>query len=263
MKANTISILCLIACFWGCSSLSPAKVETKSFETPLDSLYLQCSDLKGVGMFEIGMSWESVMNSKTLDIDSWHKKPNWYSGHWGVHNFDMEKWLISNHPEIKQFSVDVTSSVFSKKYTLGDIEFDKLDLAFLNDKLVAAYFEFGYLTKKTEIKNHYLQKYGEGVGSFYSSRWSNGLTGDNFSCDDTVWEKREWKNEKVTLRYVYDYRMQSYPKKQNREGLYWHDEYYIVFNENDFKVFEDSLTNAKNEFKSKKSDEHTNSLNSL
>ena len=263
MKGFAISFLFIVTYICGCTFASTPKVVTETYDTPLDSLYLQCADLKGVGMFEIGMPWNSVMKSKTLGIESWYREPHWYNGHWGVSDFDMEKWIISKHPEIKQYSVNVTSSVISKKYMLGDIEFNKLDLAFLNDKLVAAYFEFGYDTKKSDIKNHYLQKYGKGIGSYYSSTWDNGLRGDNYACDDTVRESREWKNEKVTLRFVYDYRFQAFPKSDNRRGLYWNDEYYIVFNEDGLTKFEEILKKAKEEYKSKKDDEHSNSLNSL
>lgn len=257
-------LLCSITCFVGCTFTNNVpKVETRTYDTPLDSLYQRCSDLKGIGMFEMGMSWKSVVNSKALRISSWDKKPNWYNGHWGVSDFEMQTWLISKHPEIKQFCVEVRSDVLSKKYTLGDIEFWELDLAFLNDKLVAAYYEFKLDANKTEIKNHYIQKYGEGIGNYYSSVWNNGLSGDNYACDYTTKDIHQWKNERVTLKFTYDYRLLAYPKRENKRGLYWDNEYYIVYDEVGLAAFEEAWNKAKDEYKGEKSEEHANSLNSL
>lgn len=263
MKRHAVLLIVCISFICGCNSYQPTQVETKTYDTPLDSMYAQCSDLKGIGMFEIGMPWSAVINSKTLKISSWDKNAHWYNGHWGVKDFEMQKWLISKHPEIKQYNVEVTSDVFSKKYALGDIEFNALDLAFYKDKLVAAYFVFGYNTNKQEILNNYIKRYGEGIGEYYSSRWSNGLLGDDYACDITVRDNRQWKNEKVTLQFTHDERHLSYPKKENKRGAYWDDEYYIVFNEDGLKTFEELFKKAKEEYKNKKDDEHSNALNSL
>lgn len=264
MKRSIIILLAIsIACLCGCSFNTPPKVETKSYNTPSDSMYLQCSDLKGIGMFEMGMSWNAVMNSKTLRIDSWHKRANWYNGNWGVHDFEIEKWLINNYPAIKQFNVEVSSDVFAKKYSLGDIEFRRLDLAFLNDKLVAAYFEFSSDKNVQEALNHYIEKYGEGVGEFYSSHWSNGLSGDDYACDVTEKDSRKWENEIIALQYVYDYRLLSYPKRDNKRGLYWHDNHFIVYDKQGYPVFEEQLKKAKEDFKNKQDKAHSDALNSL
>ena len=214
-------------------------------------------------MFEIGMPWNTVMNSKTLNIDSWHKKANWYNGHWGVQDFELEKWLNTKYPSIKQFNVEVRSDVFANKYSLGDIEFRNLDLAFYNDKLVAVFFELDYDTDEQEVLNHYIEKYGEGIGEYYSSKWTNGLTSDDFACDITIKDKRQWKNESVTLQYTLDERHLAYPKKENKRGLYWKNEYFIVFNEQGLSAFEDTLHNAKEEYKGIQQQNHKDALNSL
>ena len=212
-------------------------------------------------MFELGMSWNSVINSTTLKLESWEKRTNWYSGYWGVQDSEMKNWLNDKHPEIKQFKVNVLTGY--PTYKLGDIEFSELDLAFYNNKLVAVYYEFGYNVNDTEILNHYIQKYGEGIGSYYSSYWSNGLSGDDYACDITINDIRQWKNEKVTLQYTHDERHLSYPKKDNKRGLYLNDEYYLVYDEVGYAAFEKTLNKAKEEYKEKKNDEHSQSLNSL
>ena len=263
MKRLIILLLVGFICFCGCFLNNKPVIVSETYDTPLDSLYQRCSELTGIGMFDIGMSWSSVVNSKELKLNSWDKKTNWYNGHWGVQDFDFEKWLISKHPEIKQFYVNVTTDVLSPKYALGDIEFQSLELAFLNDKLVAAYYVFDYDTNKIEIYNHYIQKYGEGQGSFYSSKWNNHLSGDDYACDITVKENRKWMNERVALEFVHDERLLSYPKKENKQGLYWNNEYYIVYDEEGYKVFENILNEAKEEYKNMKNDEHSSSLNSL
>ncbi len=264
MRQLIAIILGVVACFCGCTISNAPKVVSKTYDTHLDSLYIQCADLKGVGLFEIGMSWNTVMTSKVLSIDPWYRKPSWFNGHWGVSDFEMEKWIIQNHPDIKQFPVEVSYGAFAQKYTLGDIEFKQLDLAFLNDKLVAVYYEFGYDVNKQEIYNHYVQKYGEGIGSYYSSEWNNHSTSlEDFACDNTIKETRQWKNEKVTLQYTHDERHLSYPKRDNKRGMLWNNEYYIVYDEKGFETFERVLEQAKDEYKGKKNDEHSESMNSL
>ncbi len=261
MKHNLLLLLMGVTSLISCIS-NQSNVH-KVYDTPLDSLYLQCADLKGVGMFEIGMPWNAVMSSKTLRIDSWDKRVKWYNGHWGVHDFDMEKWLISNYPAIKQYNVEVSSDVFAKKYTLGDIQFRHLDLAFLNDKLVAAYFEFDSDKSVHEVLNHYIEKYGEGLGEYNSSHWNNGLSGDNYACDITEKDSRKWENESIALQYIYDYRLLSYPKRESKRGLYWHDVYFIVYDKIGYPVFEEQLNTAKEEYKNRQNKAHEDALNSL
>lgn len=177
-----------------CNSLgnAPTIIDEK-FDPTLDSLYIQCKDLKGFGDLLIGkVTYRQVRKDKgiTLSPILFDTYTDFYNGFWGESSSrELANYIEDNATEIKQFQIG--------KYKVGELTIDDVDLAFYRDTLVAISFDCN-----DKLLEHYKSKYGSGKGSNYSYTYSRGEYGEKgyvFECKEK--EDRMWANERVTMKY--------------------------------------------------------------
>ena len=170
------------------------RVTNQIFDPALDSLYVQCKDLKGLGRLHIGKTTlrqvgkdKGLSSGTSIDWDV-----SFVNGFWGLSALsDMEQveYLNKNAKKIKQFKVG--------KYTVGELEIDDVCLAFYRDTLVAISFDCS-----DDILKHYISKYGNGKGSVYRYDLIKGKYGDDDYFAETKYKEiRIWANEKVSIEY--------------------------------------------------------------
>ena len=186
--------LFLVIALISCNNVgnAPTIVDEK-FDPPLDSLYIQCKDLKGLGELRIGkVTYRQVKKDKgiTLPPILFDTFTDFYNGFWGVSSSrELADYIEDNATKIKQFHVG--------KYKVGELTIDDVDLAFYRDTLVAISFDCS-----DNLLEHYKSKYGNGKGSNYRYAYSRGEYGEKgyvFECKED--EDRMWANERVTMKY--------------------------------------------------------------
>lgn len=192
MKKNLF--LFLVIALASCNSVgnAPTVIDEK-FDPTLDSLYIQCKDLKGIGELRIGkVTYRQVKKDKgiTLSPILFDTYTNFYNGFWGESSsMELANYIEDNATKIKQFHVG--------KYKVGELTIDDVDLAFYRDTLVAISFDCS-----DKLLEHYKSKYGNGKGSNYRYTYSRGEYGEKgyvFECKEK--EDRMWANERVTMKY--------------------------------------------------------------
>ena len=172
---------------------APTIVDEK-FDPPLDSLYIQCKDLKGLGELRIGKSTlRQVSKDKGISpYLSLEWDVTFVNGYWGesaLSDMELGRYLNKNAKKIKQFDIG--------KYKVGELEISDVCLAFYRDTLVAISFDCS-----DKLLEHYKSKYGNGKGSNYRYAYSRGEYGEKgyvFECKED--EDRMWANERVTMKY--------------------------------------------------------------
>ena len=194
MLMKKILFLFLVIALASCNSVgnAPTVIDEK-FDPTLDSLYIQCKDLKGIGKLRIGkVTYRQVKKDKgiTLSPILFDTYTNFYNGYWGESSsMEVANYIEDNATKIKQFHVG--------KYKVGELTIDDVDLAFYRDTLVAISFDCSY-----KLLEHYKSKYGNGKGSNYRYTYSRGEYGEKgyvFECKEK--EDRMWANERVTMKY--------------------------------------------------------------
>ena len=187
--------LFLVIALASCNNVgnAPTIVDEK-FDPPLDSLYIQCKDLKGLGELRIGKSTlRQVSKDKGISpYLSLEWDVTFVNGYWGesaLSDMELGRYLNKNAKKIKQFDIG--------KYKVGELEISDVCLAFYRDTLVAISFDCS-----DKLLEHYKSKYGNGKGSNYRYVYSRGEYGEKgyvFECKED--EDRMWANERVTMKY--------------------------------------------------------------
>lgn len=250
--------LSLIIC--SCTNAKQPVIINETYDPQDDSLFLQCSDLKGVGDFIIGRTtFSQVMRSKYYqNAFSLQMHNNFYNGYWGVANkggkMDKASWLEKKAKSIKQFPNPGIS------FKMGDLEFDHFDLAFLNDTLVAIYFK----TDSEKIHDHYIEKYGNGRGTYYSYHL------DNEPCEDRSQlvvtedkeEERTWENTDVRLEYHLSYHFEMGPDVSSVDS-YYNNSWYLLTSKTRYPVFVDEYEKSITKYDEMQAQSNTDILNKL
>ena len=243
--------LCLLSIT---SCTNPPEVINQTFAPEQEDLYTQCSGLKGIGEFVIGeTSYKQALNSKYYR-DSYVFN-NFYNGHWGVHSHDLSDWIEKRAPIIKQ----ITTPIDDVK--IGQIKLTTFDLAFYNNKLAAIYFK----DESGELHEHYIKKYGEGRGTYYSYHQDNEPCNnrDRLIVIDTRKENRVWENEKVELTYSHDYHFEMGPNisEKQRINSYYDNSWYLITSKTLYPKFLEELNKQKAAYDKHRQSEDKESLN--
>lgn len=185
----------LVIALASCNSVgnAPTVIDEK-FDPTLDSLYIQCKDLKGLGKLHIGKSTlRQVSKDKGISpYLSLEWNVSFVNGYWGesaLSDMELGRYLNKNAKKIKQFDIG--------KYKVGELEISDVCLAFYRDTLVAISFDCS-----DKLLEHFKSKYGNGKGSNYRYTYSRGEYGEKgymFECKEK--EDRMWANERVTMKY--------------------------------------------------------------
>lgn len=242
MNKFTFFYILLSACLVICCGEAPEVItENEKYETSDDSLYVQCAELKGLGNLHIDKTvFKHLLKDKSITTYKECIKSDFSGGFWGVrYNYDLSRHLESNK-NIKQ--VQVGSYAFP--YTIGELEFDEMELAFLNDTLVAISIGGDYY----KIEDALVKKYGVGKGHFEFYCKSKGQNGDkNFYIEKRVHRQRVWENESVKFERKYDWDS----KVKNNEHVYSieGDDYCLITSKKNYNRFLQILEDSKKEYK--------------
>lgn len=235
-----------------------ADITDEVYAIPHDSLYVICKDLSGLNDFRIGMTLKQVKATKLYRSQNYIYTDNFsfISGKWKYYDHKACDWIIKNcKGEIKQLH-----PMTSGNFKIGDLEFSKMDLAFLHDTLVAVCF---YPDKQREtVLNHYKEKYGNGNGRYYK------YYKDNEPCRDKEKAKSEgkeieehlWENERVALKYYYYF---TYTTKAYKVDYSYGEHYYLVYDKKRYPVFEDLWKGWEKKYEEHVKNSNESSLNSL
>lgn len=164
------------------------------FAPTQDSLFIQCSKLKGLGTLEIDKTtYRQLKKDAGLSVytSSYLLDSDFYFGKWGCGNHEMSRFL-KNSKSLKQVRIP--------DYKIGDIELEgDIFLAFLDDVLVAISLEDRFY----KIREGIISKYGNGKGHDILYIKSHGVNGDrDFYLEKLEDEVRIWENENVKFEYV-------------------------------------------------------------
>lgn len=211
------------------------------FEPTDEELYAACADLNGLGQYLIGKSTlKSLKADKEFraNNNSYNMDGTFYNGHWG-HEFWEKKphsvGIYDDYEESEYLEKKLKGKIRQihggYSYKIGGLEFDKFDMAFLNDTLVAIWF---YPNDKDEkaVIDHFKEKYGNGRGKEYESKTSYSDTYTNRVDIEHVWE-----NEKVLLKYTKD---EYFTMKNGKSSGYFKKSMFI-YSKNRYQAFEDIL----------------------
>jgi hypothetical protein len=237
------------------------------YEPTDEELFAACADLQGIGQFIIGKTtFKNVLNDKDFknSSSSFDRETNLYNGHWGYDfwktknddissGFDKRKWIEKEAKgRIKQLIPQFSG------IKIGDLDFDKFDMAFLNDTLVAIYF---YPDDKieTDVIDHYKEKYGNGRGHYkYSS--SRVQVGDDVTATTSTDEVRTWANENVALDFNNTEYFHMEPGAKPT-GYYEHS--LLIYSKSRYPVFEELLKSLSKQYDENMQQSKSNTLNTL
>ncbi len=252
------------------SGIKSPEVISEEYNPSMDSLFLQCQDLKGVSQYHVGRTtYKQVVRDKDFrksneyDIYTYlSPTSNFYNGYWGKSKFvginstDKSSWIEKQcKGKIKQLGSPLSG------YKIGDIEFDDFDMAFLNDTLVAVYFK-PKSQFKNDILNHFKEKYGNGIGSYYHYRLDNEpcKNRNNLKVTEEKKEKHSWQNEDVIMEYDYSY---SFKMGPNTKLHHYESMEYVVYNKKRYPVFVEMLINYSKQYEEQQASKKTQTINSL
>ena len=255
-----LQFIALSLIIYSCANGNRPVIINETYTPQDDSLFLQCSDLKGVGDFIIGKTtFSQVMHSKyyknALGLEMHN---NFYNGHWGVANkggkYEKSSWIEKNAKVIKQFPNPGVG------FKMGDLEFDNFDLAFLNDTLVAIYFK----TDSYKIYNHYLEKYGNGRGTLYSYHIDNEPCKDRSKLvvSEDKKEERTWENTDVKLEYHLSYHFEMGPNVSSVR-TYYNESWYLLSSKTHYPVFIEKYEEYCTKYDTMQSESNSDILNQL
>lgn len=233
-----LTVITIVACN---SIGTKPTITNEIFEPSIDSLYAQCQDLKGLGNLQIGKTtFRQVRRDKGITLPDFMRNPSFVNGYWGISaisNHELGKYLDLNAKEIKQFQI----TDIIHKYKIGEIEIEKVCLAFYRDTLVAISFDC-----TSEILNHYIEKYGNGKGSKYTYSFVKGEYGKpNFTFESKHIENRTWANERVTMEYKYRWEQRTAPNERDRV---YSSESCIISSNNRYSAFLSTLEKYKAQY---------------
>lgn len=261
-------ILLAILVFQACKvEADKPEVIDQVFEPTDEELFEACSDLQGIGQFIIGKTtFKQALNDKDYKASTseFDRRNNLYNGHWGndywkskddnvSNSYDKAKWIEKEAKnKVKQLNGNFTGT------KVGDLKFEKFDMAFLNDTLVAIWF---YPADEIEddIIDHYKEKYGDGRGH-YKYTHSRVKIGDDVTATQTTDELRTWANEKVALEYVNDEYFHTEPGSKP-VGYFKHS--LIIYSKNRYPVFESTLKDLAAQYDDIRNQSKKSSLDAL
>lgn len=237
-KAFVISALLLVST----SCVNKPIVVNQSFEPEQQELFAQCSELKGIGDFIIGRTtYKQALRSKIYG-DS-YVFDDFYNGYWGIahgvgyvpNGHDKSYWIEKHAPSIKQIGTQIGG------VKIGQIQLTDFDLAFYNNKLAAIYFK----DEKGLLHEHYIKKYGDGRGAYYSYHLDNEPCKNrhNLFSTTTIKENRVWENNEIELTYFYDYHFEMGPKVNDKKMIntYVDDSWYLMTSKTLYPKFLEEL----------------------
>ncbi len=241
--------ICIHAC---ASQADKPEIVNETYEPTDTELYADCVDLQGIGQFVIGKTtFRQVLRDKEYNAFSteFDRQSNLYNGHWGfdfwrsmyessANSLDKAHWIeTSSKGKVKQLYGGVTG----KK--LLDLEFEKFDMAFLNDTLVAIWF---YPKREIEkdVIGHYKEKYGDGRGH-YKYYFSRVKIGDKFYGTTDLDEIRSWENEKVALEYV---NKEYFHTEPGSDAISNFNHSLLIYSKRRYPIFEDTLKRLAEEY---------------
>jgi len=253
-----------------CAEQNKPETINEIFEPTDQELFAECEDLKGVSQFLIGKTtFKAVLNDKDFkkstegSYSSYNRQSNLVNGHWeydfwktkndglGI-NIDKSKWIE------KEAKGRIKQLYLSTGITIGELEFKKFDLAFLNDTLVAISF---YPNDKIEadVINHYKDKYGNGRGHY---KYYNSIetVGNDIKATKKTDEKHSWANEEVALDYVKNEYFHMEPGKSST-GFF--EKSLLIYSKNRYPVFENLIKTLSNQYDELKQDDKKKAINVL
>lgn len=236
--------LALFSLIVSCSTQgNKPEIIEKTFAPEQSTLYSECAELKGISDFIIGeTTFKQAIRSKVysnsygLLLDN-----NFYNGYWGMaktgEKYEKATWIEKNASSLKHLPCPSTS------IKIGQLEFDSFDLAFYNDRLAAIFFK----SDDEELHDHYIEKYGDGRGSYYYYHL------DNEPCEDRdklkshtiTKEERTWENEDIKLEYFLDSYFEMSPEIETR---YKNDSWYLLSSKSLYPLFLEELNRLKSEY---------------
>lgn len=259
-----ISAVALISCN---VQVDKPEIIDEQYNPTDEELFMACSDLQGISQFVIGKTtFKSVLRDKDYrnSSTSFDRESNLYNGHWGCDfwktdrdntssRYDKSLWIENKAKgRIKQLLP------WFSGMKIGELEFDKFDMAFLNDTLVAIFF---YPDDKIEeeVITHYKNKYGNGRGH-YKYYYSRVQVGENITVTQTTDEQRLWANDKVALEYVNDEYFHMEPGKTSTS---YFEHSLLLYSKSRYPIFEDLVKRLSRQYDEYKSESRNSSLNSL
>ena len=262
MKKNFL-YLALLTVIVSCGPKGNKPEITDNIFAPEQSeLYSGCSELKGVGDFIIEQTtYTQALRSKIYSGS--YIFDNFYNGYWGIargegyvpNGHDKSDWIEKHTPIIKQIGTPIGG------VKIGQIQLTEFDLAFYNNKLAAIYFK----DEKGLLHEHYIKKYGDGRGSYYSYHLDNEpcKNRDKLFSTTTIKENRVWENDKVELTYSYDYHFEMGPKVNDKKMIdsFVDDSWYLLASKSLYPKFLEELNKQKVAYDTHKQGEDTESLN--
>lgn len=131
------------------------EIVNEYFTTPSDSMIAKCHDLDGFGPFIIGKTTfrEASRNRSVFQYNENENSFYGYTGIWETGDDELAKQLETNS-KIKRLNGNLS-------FSIGELKFNEITLAFYNDTLAGIVFEPEY---EDMILNHYIKKYGNGDG---------------------------------------------------------------------------------------------------
>ena len=242
-------VISIQACF---SQTDKPEIVNETFEPADAELYAACVDLQGVGQFVIGKTtFKQVLSDKEFNAfaTEFDRESNLFNGHWGfdfwhsmyessTQSTGKAHWIeTSSKGKVKQLYGGVTG----KK--LIDLEFEKFDMAFLNDTLVAIWF-YPKREIEKEVIVHYKEKYGDGRGH-YKYLHTRYKRGDKYYGTTDLDEARTWENEIVALEYVNkDY----FCLEPNGEAKSYFTHSLLIYSKSRYPVFVETLKGLATEY---------------
>lgn len=250
---SSMSIFVALIVMVGCGE---TREISEKFEISEDSLYVQCTELKGLGNLHIGKTvLKDLFTDKGVTICKESLKSNFHGGYWGVDvgNYDLGRHLDKSE-QIKQVQV----GRYAYPYKVGEIEFETMELAFLNDTLVGISIGGDFY----KIREHMIEKFGNGKGyySFFcKSRGKNGES--NFFMEKHEHEHRIWANKNVKLEKRYDWDSKVVRNKDvySKKG----DDYCLITSQTRYDEFLQILKQNKLDYKNQKNIKIKESYNML
>ena len=186
---STVSLLALTS--FGCKENPKKLIEHEkvdsTFVVPKEEMLAKCADLKGLGPFVIGKTTLKEVNNSKI-FDSMFNETDFSGGKWRAYEENAEK-ALENHKRIKMFHN-------AWHFKIGEVEFDDISMAFVDNVLVAIYFD---PHSENTLLSSYISKYGSGEGQKHIDSY---LYKDPSYNDTHHNEERTWYNDRVTLRYT-------------------------------------------------------------
>ena len=251
----------LFALIFAISCVNKPIIVNKTFSPEQHELFSQCSGLKGIGDFIVGeTTYKQVLRSKLYSGQ--YIFDGFYNGYWGIANeiggfgnHEKANWISKNSPAIRQIATPIGG------VTIGQIQLSRFDLAFYNDILAAIYYE----DEKSLLHNHYIEKYGDGRGTYYSYHQDNEPCRNRMRLysNSTEEERRIWENEKVELLFEHNSHFEMGPNISEKQMISssYNNSWYILSSKALYPRFLEELDRQKKAYDEYKQGKDKESLN--